>query len=181
MFSIEQKITLLKLARQAIAAHFEPLRPELPTDPEFEQKAGLFVSLHIGENLRGCIGYIKGYKPLAQSVVEMAQAAAFRDPRFAPLGKAEMDKVNIEISVLSELILMDNGEEPVIGRDGLYIEHPYGSGLLLPQVPVEWKWNASTFLKEVCRKAGLHNSAYLDAKSRLYRFTAEVFSEADTF
>ncbi len=181
MFSIEQKQSLLKLARQSIAAHFEPLPLALPDDPEFADKRGLFVSLHIGDNLRGCIGYIKGYKPISESIVEIAKAAAFRDPRFAPLSKQELEKISVEISVLSELFLMEKGEEPVIGRDGLYIEHPYGSGLLLPQVAVEWKWNAATFLKEVCRKAGLHSAAYLDAQSRLYRFEAEVFSEADTF
>ncbi len=181
MFSAEQKKSLLQLARQAIASHFEPLKITFPDDPEFTPKCGVFVSLHIADNLRGCIGYIRGYKSIRDSIVEMANAAAFRDPRFPPVSKAELDKLNIEISVLSELILMQPGEEPVIGRDGLYIEHPYGSGLLLPQVAVEWKWTANTFLKEVCHKAGLPGNAWLDGKSRLYRFTAEVFSEADTF
>lgn len=181
MFSPEQKKSLLNLARSSILARLKPLKLELPKDPAFDEKHGLFVSLHIAENLRGCIGYIKGYKPIAQSIVEMAQAAAFRDPRFSPVTKSEVDKLCIEISVLSELILMKPGEEPVIGRDGLFIEHPYGSGLLLPQVAIEWGWNAATFLKEVCRKAGLSPTSFLDAQSRLYCFTAEVFSEADTF
>jgi len=181
MFSPEQKKNLLNLARQAINAHFEQMKVAIPADPDFEVKRGLFVSLHLGEDLRGCIGYIKGYKTLSSSIMEMANAAAFRDPRFAPLSRPELDRITIEISVLSELIPMAKGEEPVIGRDGLFIEHPYGSGLLLPQVAVEWNWNPQTFLKEVCRKAGLNNCAYLDAQSRLYRFTAEVFSEADTF
>jgi AmmeMemoRadiSam system protein A len=151
------------------------------TDEVFQPKRGVFVSLHKGSDLRGCIGYIKGYKSIASSVVEMAEAAAFRDPRFAPLERRELDSINIEISVLGELILLNPGEEPVIGQDGLYIAHPYGSGLLLPQVAVEWKWDAATFLREVCRKAGLNSGAYKETQCKVYRFTAEVFSEQDTF
>jgi AMMECR1 domain-containing protein len=149
MFSLEQKKTLLALARSALTSHFEQHRLSLPSDEAFQPKRGVFVSLHMGDELRGCIGYIKGYKSIASSVVEMAEAAAFRDPRFVPLG--------------------------------LFISHPYGSGLLLPQVAVEWKWDARTFLREVCRKAGLNSGAYKDADSKVYRFTADVFSEKDTF
>lgn len=181
MFSNEQKKLLLELARSALLAHFEQRKSQLPQDEAFKARYGLFVSLHIGKELRGCIGYIKGYKPLADSVVEMAEAAAFRDPRFAPVEKVELDKIVIEISVLSEMTKMQHGEEPVVGRDGLFISHPYGSGLLLPQVAVEWGWDASAFLREVCRKAGLNADAYKDEKSSLYRFSAEVFSETDTF
>ncbi len=181
MYSPEQKKILLSLARNSILYRFENIKFELPTDAAFAEKRGLFVSLHIGTELRGCIGYIKGYKSITQSIAEMAQAAAFRDPRFSPLTRSELDQLCLEISVLGDLIPLEKGDEPVIGRDGLYIEHPYGSGLLLPQVAVEWGWNANTFLRELCRKAGLAPSAYLDAQSNLYRFTAEVFSEADTF
>lgn len=181
MFSSDQKSRLLSLARNALVTHFEQQRLDLPTDDVFSHKYGVFVTLHIGDELRGCIGYIQGYKPLATSVVEMAKAAAFRDPRFAPVEKYELEKLTIEISVLGELIEMQASEMPVIGRDGLYISHPYGSGLLLPQVAVEWGWDSSTFLREVCRKAGLNPDAHLDKKSRLYRFAAEVFNENDTF
>jgi len=181
MFSEAQKKELLALARSSIVSHFEQARAVMPTDEAFCPKRGVFVSLHIGNELRGCIGYIKGYKSIAASIVEMAAAAAFRDPRFGPLSKFELDKINIEISVLSELIPLAEGEEPVIGRDGLYIEHPYGAGLLLPQVATEWHWSPNTFLKELCRKAGLSGDAYQDPKAVVYRFTAEVFSETGTF
>ncbi|PKN74101.1 MAG: AmmeMemoRadiSam system protein A [Candidatus Cloacimonetes bacterium HGW-Cloacimonetes-3] len=181
MFSLEQKKTLLALARSALTSHFEQHRLSLPSDEAFQPKRGVFVSLHMGDELRGCIGYIKGYKSIASSVVEMAEAAAFRDPRFVPLEKRELPSVNIEISVLGELLLLSPGAEPEVGKDGLFISHPYGSGLLLPQVAVEWKWDARTFLREVCRKAGLNSGAYKDADSKVYRFTADVFSEKDTF
>lgn len=181
MFSLSQKKELLSLARAAITAQFEQQRLVMPDDTAFSVKLGVFVSLHSGDELRGCIGYIHGYKSLAASVVEMAKAAAFRDPRFAPVQKRELESINIEISVLGELIPLSAGEEPVIGRDGLYISHPYGSGLLLPQVAVEWNWDASTFKQEVCRKAGLNSGAYNDSDCVLYRFMAEVFNEQDTF
>ncbi len=181
MFSSEQKRALLALARAALSTHFEQQRLQMPSDVAFEAKLGVFVSLHVGEELRGCIGYIQGYKSLSASVVEMAKAAAFRDPRFAPVEKRELESIDIEISVLSELIPLGAGEEPVIGRDGLYITHPYGSGLLLPQVAVEWNWDAATFMRELCRKAGLNQDAHKDSGSVVYKFTAEVFSERDTF
>lgn len=181
MLTPEQKKILLQLARASIATRFGAALPELPKGGVFDTRCGIFVSLHKDHELRGCIGYIQGYKPLAASVVEMAQAAAFHDPRFPSLAAAELPQLCIEISVLSELTPMASHEEPVIGRDGLYIKHPYGSGLLLPQVAVEWHWDAGTFLKEVCRKAGLPSHAFRDANSSLFRFTAEVFSESDTF
>ncbi|MDZ4181687.1 MAG: AmmeMemoRadiSam system protein A, partial [Candidatus Cloacimonadaceae bacterium] len=136
-----QKQDLLKLARDAISSRFEHTEPSLPNDPAFKEKRGVFVSLHSFGNLRGCIGYIKGYAPILQSVVEMARSAAFQDPRFPPLTRSEFKDVLIEISILSEMIPIDEAEEVEIGRDGLYLVHPQGSGLLLPQVPVEWKWS----------------------------------------
>ncbi|MBP7310438.1 MAG: AmmeMemoRadiSam system protein A [Candidatus Cloacimonetes bacterium] len=181
MLSLQQRKELLALARTSISSHFEQIRVVLPEDEAFIPKKGVFVSLHKGEELRGCIGYIKGYKSLAASVVEMAQAAAFSDPRFPSLIKEELPRLTIEISVLDELLPMQAGELPEIGKDGLYISHPHGSGLLLPQVAVEWHWNAETFMKEVCRKAGLSSVAYMDPLSKIYKFAAEVFSEADTF
>ncbi len=115
MLTLEQKKELLSLARNAISARFKHQSVSLPEDPAFSPKRGVFVSLHIGDNLRGCIGYIKGYKSIAESVKEMAEAAAFQDPRFPPLTEKELEKVTIEISILSELIPMQKNELPVIG------------------------------------------------------------------
>lgn len=181
MFTTQQKQTLLALARNAIVSHIQQKKLVLPVDVDFAHKRGVFVSLHAKGELRGCIGYIKGYKSISASVAEMAVAAAFHDPRFASLESNELDDVTIEISVLGELVLLPMGQEPLVGNDGLYIIHPYGSGLLLPQVAVECGWDAQTFLRQVCRKAGLNQNAYKDVNSKVYSFTAEVFSETDTF
>ncbi|MCB5251992.1 MAG: AmmeMemoRadiSam system protein A [Candidatus Cloacimonadaceae bacterium] len=171
-----QKRSLLQLAYDVIYARLHRSKYHSPQDPLFEQKRGIFVTLHIDKALRGCIGYIVGYKSILESVKEMAIAAAFRDPRFPPLGPDELADLEIELSVLGELVLIQDFEEIEIGRDGLYIQHPYGSGLLLPQVATEWGWDRQTFLNQVCQKAGLPKSAAQDEDSKIYRFSAEIFS-----
>lgn len=177
MFSQAQKNMLLDLARQSIVSHLTGKQILKPTDAALSIRRGVFVSLHKHGELRGCIGYIKGYKDLISSIIEMAQSAAFQDPRFKPVSPLEADDLVIEISILSELIPVSDISEIEIGRDGLYINHPYGSGLLLPQVPVEWKWDLPTFLKQLCYKAGLTPGSWSDDKAELYRFSAEIFSD----
>ncbi|MDP2173082.1 MAG: AmmeMemoRadiSam system protein A [Candidatus Cloacimonadaceae bacterium] len=176
-----QKHQLLRRARQAIVSRFDHSELEILQDLLFTEKRGVFVSLHAFGNLRGCIGYIKGYESIGDSVLEMARSAAFRDPRFPALTLNELGDIEIEISILSEMIPIDGAEEVVIGRDGLYLRHPRGSGLLLPQVPVECKWNISEFLQHICLKAGLPNGAWKDKGAALFRFTAEVFHEDKEF
>lgn len=177
ILSEEQQSHLLRYARAVIASRFGQTVPELPSDPAFEIKRGLFVSLHLQGNLRGCIGYVEGHASLRKSVHEMALAAAFRDPRFPPLRSAELELLELEISVLGDLIPISGPNEILIGRDGLFIEHPKGSGLLLPQVATDWNWTAEEFLRQVCRKAGLANDAWQDPATVLYRFEAEVFGD----
>lgn len=175
----ESKKKLLKLARETIEARFARRQVQIPQDPELQQRRGLFVSLHTDGELRGCIGYIRGFKSLVASVVEMAEAAAFHDGRFLPLRADELDDLEIEISVLSEMETLADPEDIQIGRDGLFLQHPHGSGLLLPQVPVEWHWDRPTFLRQICRKAGLPDKAWQDKGAQLFRFSAEVFRESD--
>lgn len=175
----ELKKRLLQLARESIQSHFGRIHPSLPTEPELQEKRGAFVTLHKRGELRGCIGFIRGYKSIAASVAEMARAAAFDDPRFSALRQSELDEIELEISVLGDLIPIEDTGQIQIGRDGLYLQHPHGSGLLLPQVPLEWNWDLPTYLKQLCRKAGLPDTAWQDAGARLFRFEAEVFAEAD--
>jgi uncharacterized protein len=178
MLTQEQKKMLLDLARQSILSHLTGKQLVKPVDEALSIKRGVFVSLHKHGELRGCIGYITGYKDLISSIIEMAQSAAFQDPRFKPVAPLEVNEIQIEISILSEMTLVDDVKEIEIGRDGLYINHPYGSGLLLPQVPVEWSWDVLTFLKQICYKAGLTQGSWADDKAKLYRFSAEIFSES---
>jgi AmmeMemoRadiSam system protein A len=181
MLTKEQKEFLLKLARESILTQLEKrkLTLEMPDDKIFSEKRGAFVTLHLYNKLRGCIGYVKPYKSIFDTINEMARAAAFNDPRFPQVKLSEMDDLIIEISILSELIPLNkkNLEEIIIGNDGLYIEGIFGSGLLLPQVAAELRWDRDTFLRETCRKAGLASDCYLDPRNQLYRFSADIFSE----
>lgn len=177
MLNKEQQKVLLNLARQAIMSKLTGSQINKPVDAALMIKCGVFVTLHKKEELRGCIGYIKGYKDLVSSIVEMAQSAAFRDPRFESVSTTEIEEIEIEISILSDMIPVMDTTEIVIGRDGLLLEHPLGSGLLLPQVPVEWGWDVPTFLRQLCYKAGLTPGSWADDKAQLYRFSAEIFSE----
>jgi len=179
MFTKNEQEKLLKLARDCIESRFTREPVIYPDDSSFKVQRGVFVTIHKNGDLRGCIGYIKGYKDLVPSIQEMAQSTAFQDPRFPPLRREELKDIKIEISVLSEMKIVTDVNEIIIGRDGLFITHPQGSGLLLPQVPVEWNWDLMTFLKQICCKAGLPPDAWKEPQSVLYRFTAEIFNESD--
>ncbi len=181
MLTQKQKNFLLQIARDAIKAPLYNESFSMPAidDELFLEKRGAFVTLHKNKELRGCIGYIRAYKPLLQTIIEMAKAAAFEDPRFPSVRQDEINKIEIEISVLSELIpvMNHNLEEIIVGRDGIYLEMGYKSGLLLPQVALENDWNRETFLRETCRKAGLDSSSYLQPECKIFRFSAEIFAE----
>ena len=171
---------LLKLARDNITSHILKKGPAMVPSriPEsLQKKRGVFVTLKIGGALRGCIGYVEGIKPLYQAVIDNSYNAAFRDPRFSPLENGELSSIKIEISVLTEPVRVARTDDIVIGRDGLIIERGASRGLLLPQVPVEWKWNLEEYLFNLCRKAGLPGDAWKDRGTRLFRFQAVVFHE----
>jgi AmmeMemoRadiSam system protein A len=179
MFSKEQKQELLALARKSIESRFSKEPILYPIDEAFRVKRGVFVTLHKLGKLRGCIGYIIGYKDLVPSIIEMAKAAAFDDSRFLSVKRDELPSITIEISVLSEMELVDDVNKIEIGRDGLFLNHPFGNGLLLPQVPVEWHWDLPTFLNQICHKAGLPIGSWKDENAKLYTFSAELFSEGE--
>jgi uncharacterized protein len=183
MFSPQDKKRLLKLARDSISEVFLNNRADIPLDPKFSQKQGVFVTLKKNDELRGCIGFPEAIYPLNKAIYIAAKAAAFEDYRFNPLSEKELTQIEIEISVLTvpEELKADKPEDYKnkikIGEDGLIIRHPHGSGLLLPQVPVEWNWNSTEFLAQICHKAGLPEDTWKDKSAKLYTFQAEIFSE----
>lgn len=154
---------------------------------KYNEKAGVFVTLNSFsrevEELRGCIGFPMPEKALCNAVVDAVIASATSDPRFQPVKKEELDEIAIEISVLTkpELIKVENPrqykDKIKIGRDGLIIHWRYGSGLLLPQVPVEYKWDEERFLSETCMKAGAMPDCWLYDDTKVYRFEGVVFKE----
>ena len=177
MFNEEEKSELLRIARRAIVSYFD-FQSEKPETkfPKLREKGAAFTTITIDGRLRGCIGYIVAVKPLFETVWETARSAAFRDPRFPPLNRDEITLIKIEISVLSPMEKLKNSDDFEIGKHGLYIRKGFYSGLLLPQVAVEYDWNREEFLREVCLKAGLPEDAYLQGAD-IYKFSAEIFSE----
>ena len=139
--------------------------------------AGAFVTLRIKGELRGCIGYPEAELPLVAVVERCAVSAAISDPRFPPLSAAEWSEVDLEISVLGPIEPVDDIQQVVVGRDGLIVEFGRRRGLLLPQVAVEWQWDASEFAAQTCIKAGLPRDAWQKG-AKLFKFEAEVFSES---
>jgi AmmeMemoRadiSam system protein A len=109
----------------------------------------------------------------------MAIAAAFNDPRFPSLKSDELQQLTFEISVLSPFKRIKDVNEIEVGKHGLYIVRGYNSGLLLPQVAIEYKWDRETFLKETCHKAGLPLQAWMDEETEIYIFSAEYFGDTD--
>jgi AmmeMemoRadiSam system protein B/AmmeMemoRadiSam system protein A len=173
----KDKRLLHGIARRAIedVARGKPLPESTVESGALMEKRGAFVTLKKRGRLRGCIGYMKGIKPLCQTIKEMAVAAAFHDPRFRPVTETELPDLEIEISVLTPLKRIKDVEEIEVGKHGIFIEKGFHSGLLLPQVATEYGWDRETFLEHCCLKAGLSSDAWKDGKTRICTFSAEVF------
>ncbi len=175
----DEKNELLKIARYTISYYFSHGKiPEIkPKNKKLYKKYGVFVTLKKYGLLRGCIGILRPIYPLYLAVEKAAISSAFSDPRFPPLKKDELKKVKIEISVLSDFYKISSIKEIKVGRDGLLIINPHGSGLLLPQVAKEYGWNKFEFLSHTCNKAGLSDDCWKKRETTIYRFEAFVFGE----
>jgi len=171
--------SLLRLARLAITeavSHGQVLEA-IPTDGIFSEQRGVFVTLHIGERLRGCVGVVEPEHSLGDSVVRCATGAAMRDPRFPAMRSHELSRLQIEISLLSTPRPI-RPEEIEIGSHGLLIVQGIHRGLLLPQVAVNHHLTAAQFLAETCRKAELPAEAWRDPEANLFGFICEIFFSA---
>lgn len=177
--SVSDKKELLKLARMSIGCFLgECSRPKKPEGSKaLNEPCGAFVTLHLHGDLRGCIGYIEARFPLHETIVEVAEKAAFEDPRFPPLTSEEFKSVEIEISVLSPLKKVHDFNEIQVGVHGLVIDAGYARGLLLPQVATEYGWGREEFLSHTARKAGLTPDAWKRKDVTLYLFMSDVFTE----
>jgi MEMO1 family protein len=173
----EEKKLLHQIARTVIEnkAKGKPV-PEFKVDaPILREHRGAFVTIQKKGQLRGCIGYIEGRGPLHKTIEEMAEAAAFRDPRFTPVRDNELPDLEIEISVLTPLKKITDVKEIEVGKHGIYLKKGWNSGLLLPQVATEYGWDRLTFLEHTCQKAGLPSSAWKDRNAEIYIFSADIF------
>ena len=179
MLSDSDKRTLLRIAREAIAARLRAIdRPSVEATGALATLAGAFVTLRRGDALRGCIGCVERERPLADVVASSAVAAATEDPRFLPVEWPELELVRLEVSVLGDLEMIDpaDASQLDVGRHGLMIQRGARRGLLLPQVATECGWDRETFLAQTCLKAGLSPDAW-KSNAQVFRFDAEVFGE----
>jgi AmmeMemoRadiSam system protein A len=154
--------------------------PSIKTENEhLKCRRGAFVTITSRGDLRGCIGYIEGIKPLIEIIQDCAIQAGFHDSRFEPLSPDEYPNIAFEISVLTPLVQVEELTEIVVGTHGLLISSRSRSGLLLPQVATEQGWDRDTFLAHTCRKAGLPWDEWKNPRAEVYRFEAQIFSEEE--
>jgi len=175
MLTADDRQLLLRLARGSLEARVRRL-PQPEAGGVLGVPSGAFVSIHRGEALRGCLGRITCDLPLIEVIAHLASVVADSDPRFAPVQAAELDELEIEISVLTPEREVASIAEIEIGRHGLIVEHGIRRGLLLPQVASEHGWGVEQFVEHTCLKAGLPPDAWRRG-ARISVFEADVFSE----
>ena len=177
---------LVKTARKAVT-EFLSNGSRIKLEPEFEKKfsfdSGVFVTLNKYNVLRGCIGFPMPEKKLSHAIIDGSIAAATEDPRFPAVTTKELDDITFEVTVLTPPMEIDVSD-PIeylskikVGRDGLIIRHSFSSGLLLPQVPVEYGWNVEEFLQHTCEKAGLARDTWKNESVKIEKFEGIIFKE----
>ena len=178
--------TLLVQTARKIVTEYITKHSKLELDEKIKERfsfdAGLFVTLNVLSDLRGCIGFPMPRR-LNNALVDAAIAAATEDPRFSPVTKEELDKITFEVTVLTPPveIKVDDPSKLAsyikVGRDGLIVRQGFYSGLLLPQVPVEYGWTEEEFLSHTCQKAGLPSNCWKDQKTTVSSFEGVIFKE----
>ncbi|AAB89286.1 MULTISPECIES: TIGR00296 family protein [Archaeoglobus] len=174
----------VRLAREAIEHYLEERKIlQKRLDGVFSQKRGVFTTLTKHGNLRGCIGFPYPVKRLDEAIIESAIAAAVDDPRFEPVRLSEMNEIIVEVTILTPPERIDAKPKDLpnhveIGRHGLIVKMGPFSGLLLPQVAVEYNMDAEEFLSETCMKAGLPPDCWLTG-AEVYRFEGQIFKEKE--
>lgn len=173
------KELLLNIAKNSIKACFSDNADEkinLVLNEKLKIKTGVFVTLRINQNLRGCIGYIYSKNILTETVFDAARQAAFNDPRFLPLTPEELKNLTIEISVLTTPREINSYDEIILGKHGLLFDTENHKALLLPQVPLEYNMDLPQFLSALCEKAGLYQKFWELKQLKLKVFEAVIFS-----
>jgi len=177
---------LVKTARRIVTEYLKTGKQpkhEKQFQEDFSFNAGVFVTLNNTLGLRGCIGYPLPEKKLYNALEGAAIAAATEDPRFSPVKPDELESITFEVTVLTppKKITVNKPDEYLskikVGRDGLIVRNGFNSGLLLPQVPVEYSWNEKEFLEHTCEKAGLPKDYWKKQDTEVQKFEGIVFKE----
>ena len=179
----EEQTELLRIARTTVDSVVRKAKiPEFkPLTERLRELRGVFVTLHKHGELRGCIGYIEGVKPLYQAVADNAVASATEDYRFSPVQASELKEIDIEVTVLSPLKrTLDPLNDIVLGKHGIVVSRGNRRGVFLPQVATETGWDKVTYLRQCCAgKAGLSQDAWKEKDCEVYTFTGQVFGEKE--
>jgi len=179
-------VVLVKTARKAITeilSNGDRIKLESGLEEKFSFNSGVFVTLNNPDGLRGCIGFPMPEKKLSYAIIKGAIAAATEDPRFPSVKTNELNDIVFEVTVLTPPVEIDVSdpmeylEKIKVGRDGLIIRHSFSSGLLLPQVPVEYGWDVEEFLQHTCEKAGLARDTWKNESVKIEKFEGIIFKE----
>ncbi|MEO0074867.1 MAG: AmmeMemoRadiSam system protein B [candidate division WOR-3 bacterium] len=178
-FTKQEQQELINIARKTLESYINnKIKPIFkPSTERLKEEYGVFVTLKKHGELRGCIGYVQGIKPLYEAVADMTIAAATEDPRFPSVQKFELKDIDIEITVMTPLKKIASIDEIIVGKHGLLIKRGNRSGLLLPQVATEEGWDKITFLQHTCWKAGLPENAWQDKNTEIYIFSGTIIHE----
>ena len=185
-FSDSDGKLLVKTARKIVTEYLEK-NEKIELDQEFKSKfsfeSGVFVTINNLQGLRGCIGFPLPQKKLFNALADASLAAATEDPRFSPVKKEELNEIVFEVTVLSPPVKiqvsnpLDYPTKIKVGTDGLIIKYDFNSGLLLPQVPVEYGWSEKEFLNNTCEKAGLAADMWKNSKTEVLKFEGIIYKE----
>lgn len=178
---LESQIRLIEIARRTLESvvRGQSSRVFSDNDPYLEETSyGAFVTLFKLDELRGCIGTCTPSQSLRDTVMEMTEAAATRDPRVKPVRSDELERIHIDISVLSQLAKTTEPLALAVGRHGVHIAHGRKRAVLLPQVAVEHEWDMLTFLEQTSIKANLPRDAWSWPDTVVSSFTALIIEEA---
>ncbi len=181
MLTEAQGRLLTALARNAITREFDDSAPTLPHPDWLGAPGAVFVTLTQDGSLRGCIGSLEAHRPLGDDLEHNARAAAFRDPRFPPLSQAELERVRVEVSLLTPAMPMRFSDEADAlaqlrpGVDGVILEYGWHRATFLPQV---WEQlpEPRLFLAHLKQKAGMAGDFWAN-DLRLSRYGVEKFKE----
>ena len=172
----QQAIDLVRWALNSyVKGLFDVPQPKL-TDPYFNEKAGVFVTLKKNGSLRGCIGIIQPTDILARNIITSTRNSALNDHRFPPVRLEEVDELEIEISILSPP-KKSKLEDIEIGKHGLIVEGGSLSAVYLPQVATEIGWTFDQWLDSLCDKANLPTSYWKEKEAKFKTFTAQIINE----
>ncbi|MDD4108272.1 MAG: AmmeMemoRadiSam system protein A [Prolixibacteraceae bacterium] len=177
ILSSEEQKDLLETARETIVYFLKTGKHGKPqpamTEGVLQKPGGVFVSVYIDDELRGCMGNFSRTETLIDLVQRLAVASAC-DYRFKDILAEEIDKMKLEISVLTPLKKINSIDEIELGKHGIYIKKGSSSGTFLPQVASKTGWNLEQFLGHCARdKAGIGWDGWKNAE--IYIFEAFIF------